>query len=120
MQWLLAPYAKDFNERHERLGNLFHSRFYSKRVRTPDQLVATLVYVYLNPVRAGIVERAEIWSWSSYSATIGRHAAPDFLDRRAVLELIDPHRDVAPMRLELAVREARERDLTGTGVRHGV
>lgn len=120
MQWLLAPYAKDFNERHERRGNLFHSRFYSKRVRSSEQLVATLVYVYLNPVRAGVVERAELWTWSSYSATIGRSAPPDFLDRRAVLELIDPHEEVGPMRLELAVREARERDLTRTGVRHGV
>jgi putative transposase len=120
MQWLLAPYARDFNERHERRGNLFHSRFYSKRVTSPEQLVATLVYVYLNPVRAGIVERAEAWSWSSYSATVGRRAPPDFLDRRAVLEIIDPHGEVAPMRLELAVREARERDLLGAGVRHRV
>jgi hypothetical protein len=78
------------------------------------------VYVYLNPVRAGAVEHAELWNWSSYSATIGRTAPHDFLHRRAVLELIDPNEAVAPIRLELAVREARERDLVSAGVRHGV
>ena len=120
MQWLLAPYAHDFNDRHKRRGNLFHSRFYSKRVTSGDQLTATLVYVYLNPVRAGAVEHAELWSWSSYAATIGRTPPHDFLDRRAVLELVDSNESVAPFRLELAVREARERDLASAGVRHSV
>jgi len=120
MQWLLAPYARDFNERHERRGNLFHSRFYSRRVTSTEHLVGALVYVYLNPVRAGIVERAESWSWSSYAATIGNARPPDFLDTAAVLALVDSHREVATLRLQLAVREALDRNQSQPGVRHGV
>ena len=75
MQWLLAPYARDFNERYERRGNLFHTRFYSTRITNDEHLVAALVYVYLNPVRAGIVETPDLWPWSTYAATIGEVAA---------------------------------------------
>jgi REP element-mobilizing transposase RayT len=120
MQWLLAPYARDFNERHKRRGNLFHTRFYSNRIATNEHLTATLVYVHLNPVRAGIVESPDLWRWSSYAATIGEVAAPRFLATSAVLRLIDEHRASAQLRLRLAVSEALERDRRRAGVRHGV
>lgn len=120
MQWLLAPYAHDFNDRHKRRGNLFHSRFYSKRVRSTEQLAAALVYVFLNPVRAGVVEQAELWIWSSYAATIGRTTPHEFLDQPAVLELIESNEAAARVRLERAVREARERDGVSAGVRRRV
>jgi hypothetical protein len=39
MQWLLAPYAREFNKRHERQGNVFHTRFYSKQIQSDDHLL---------------------------------------------------------------------------------
>jgi putative transposase len=121
MQWLLSSYARYFNKRHTRDGNLFHSRFYSTRVKSEEHLTSALVYVLLNPVRAGLVDQPDRWRWSSYAATIGTDAAPPFLDRRAALELIDEHPASARRRLALAVREARELDHMRTaGVRRGV
>jgi putative transposase len=116
MKWLLAPYAQGFNLRHARQGHLFRGRFYSRKIETENHLHAALVYVSLNPVRAGVVERPESWRWSSYAATIGRKVAPSFVDVRAVLDLIDPHPRTARLAFELAVRETRERD----GVENGV
>lgn len=121
MQWLLSSYARYFNRRHTRDGNLFHSRFYSTRVKSEDHLTSALVYVLLNPVRAGLVERPDDWQWSSYAATVGTGAAPGFLDRRAVLELVDERPASARLRLELAVHEARQRDhMRTSSVRRGV
>jgi putative transposase len=120
MQWLLAPYARDFNKRHKRRGNLFHTRFYSTRIASDEHLIAALVYVYLNPVRAGVVEAPDLWRWSSYAATIGEVAAPRFLATSEVLRVLDEHHTSAQLRLRLAVSEALERDYRRAGVRHGV
>ena len=120
MQWLLAPYSREFNDRHERKGNLFHTRFYSKRIESDAYLTATVIYVHLNPVRAGTVTSPELWPWCSYAATVGCADMPEFLDANAVLDLFDDRRDVARLRLELAVRDALEHDRRAVGVRHGV
>jgi REP element-mobilizing transposase RayT len=120
MQWLLASYAREFNDRHEREGNLFHTRFYSKRIESDAHLIATLIYVHLNPVRAGTVASPELSPWCSYAATVGRTHVPAFLDTNAVLDLFENRRDVARLKLELAVRDAREHDRRVAGVRRGV
>jgi REP element-mobilizing transposase RayT len=122
MQQLLAPYAREFNKRHERQGNLFHTRFYSIPIQSEAHLFAAIAYVALNPVRAGLATRAEGWRWSSHAAAIGEEPPAPFLARHAVLELFDPHDEhAACLRLKLAVAEASERDRAQTtGVRHGV
>ena len=111
MQRFQAPYAQSFNRRHMREGHLFRGRFYSTRVRTNEHLYAAIVYVSMNPVRAGKVQRPELWRWSSYAATVGLEPAPSYLEVAAVLDLIDPHPRTAGRKLEAAVRDARERDL---------
>jgi len=106
MQSLLGPYAQNFNARHEREGHLFRGRFYSKRIRSQWHLEAALVYILLNPTRAGLTERPEAWPWSSYAGTIGRAPAPDFLDATATLELVGKHPSRARAALQLAVADA--------------
>jgi putative transposase len=112
MKWLLGPYAQAFNERHERRGHLFCARFYSKRIESDEHLVSTIVYVALNPVRAGMVDEPGHWPWSSYASTVGRARPPSFLDVEASLELVDSRPDVARRAFELGVRGARERDVS--------
>jgi REP element-mobilizing transposase RayT len=110
MKWLKGAYAQDFNHRHGRTGHLFGGRFYSEIIRRDAHLVSAIVYVSLNPVRAGIVDEAQHWSWSSYAATIGLVPAPPFLDVGRTLELVDDRPDVARRLLALAVAETATRD----------
>jgi len=119
MKWFLGPYAQKFNHRHERDGHLFRGRFYSGRIRSPAHLISALTYVVLNPVRAGIVDRPEQWRWSSYAATVGRRPAPDYLDVSAVLELVDTDPRRAQLAFEVAVQDARSRDLPAGGTSGG-
>jgi putative transposase len=60
-------YARVVNVREDRTGNLWQVRFASF-VMDERHLLACGRYVELNPVRAGLVARAEDWPWSSARA----------------------------------------------------
>jgi putative transposase len=60
-------YTNFINARAGCTGHLFQRRF-SSVVLDDQHLEAALCYVSLNPVRAGLVERAEDWRWSSVRA----------------------------------------------------
>jgi putative transposase len=64
IQWLDGVYAQDFNARYGRWGHLFGARFASGVIETEEHLYTASRYVLANPVRAGLVERAEEWPWS--------------------------------------------------------
>lgn len=71
MQWLNACYAQWFNRRHGTSGHVFERRYRSILVDSDAQALELYRYVVLNPVRAGLVDDAAEWPWSSYAATIG-------------------------------------------------
>ncbi len=85
MQWLNAEYARRFNWRHDRVGHLFQGRFGAFLIDKETYLLEVLRYVALNPVRAGIVARPEEYRWTSYRATTGEDAAPQWLSVDEVL-----------------------------------
>lgn len=60
-------YTAFVNERQGWTGHLFQARFASV-VMDENHLMAAVRYVTMNPVRAGLVDRAEDWPWSSARA----------------------------------------------------
>jgi REP-associated tyrosine transposase len=88
MHGLNTPYGKRFNLRHERLGNLVRSRYWSKRVKDDAQLLAAFRYVARNPVRAGMCERPEDWLWSSLATSCALTQTFPFVDATRVLSLL--------------------------------
>lgn len=71
MRELNGGHSRLFNERHERRGALFESRYGERLIRDDDHLLRAIRYVAMNPVRAGIVDRPEDWPWSTYRQLIG-------------------------------------------------
>lgn len=65
MHRLLTAYVQRFNRRHDRKGHLFQSRHHAKLCLDEAYLRTVIRYIHLNPVRAGLVERAHQWPWSS-------------------------------------------------------
>ncbi len=61
-------HVQRINSRRGRTGTLWESRFYSCLVSTERYVLACYRYVELNPVRAGMVDRADQYAWSSYGA----------------------------------------------------
>ena len=52
-------------------GHVYQGRFKSFPVQTSWRYVSLMQYVEANPLRAGIVERAEQWPWSSLAVRCG-------------------------------------------------
>ena len=65
MQLLLSSYANWWARRHHSGGHLFQGRFRAELVEDETYLWVLTRYVHLNPVRAGIAARPELWPWSS-------------------------------------------------------
>ena len=84
---------------------MFGGRFYSARLTSDDHLMSALIYVLLNPVRAGVARSPQAWPWSSCAATVGAARPPGFLDVPAVLELFGTEPSASRVRLVAALDE---------------
>ena len=75
-------YAWTRNRRRDGSGHLFEGRFRSIVIDSERYLAACTAYLELNPVRAGIVEDATAWRWSTYRLQIGdvvgSHVPPEY------------------------------------------
>ena len=69
MRQLNSVYTQKFNRRLQRTGHVFQGRYKAILVERESHLLEVCRYVVLNPVRAGVVERAGEWKWSSYNGT---------------------------------------------------
>jgi len=55
-------------------------------VQKDSYLLELTRYVVLNPVRTGIVDEVQAWSWSSYAATINQSPCPEWLQTKWLLK----------------------------------
>ena len=76
MQFLGRRYVGGFNAVHGRSGTLWEGRFRAAPVETERYLLACMRYIELNPVRAGMVVRAEDHPWSSAAHHLGLRIDP--------------------------------------------
>jgi REP element-mobilizing transposase RayT len=66
MQPLMTAHTMYVNKKYDRVGHVFQGRFKSIVVQKENYLLQVLRYIHLNPVKAGTVEAAEEYPWSSY------------------------------------------------------
>ena len=85
MRYLNGVYTQRFNRSHSRKGHLFQGRYKAILVDKDEYLQELSRYIVLNPVRVGMVEGAEDWLWSSYSAITRMKPCPSWFDREWVL-----------------------------------
>ena len=90
MHDLDGDFAQAINRRHGRVGHLFQSRFRDALVEKESHLLELIRYVVLNPVRAGMVDSAGDWAWSSYHATAGLAPPAGWLEVKWTLAQFDP------------------------------
>jgi len=67
MHWLTTTHARRWQEYHSvaGLGAVYQGRFKSIPIAQDRHFLWVCRYVERNPLRAGLVERAEEWQWSS-------------------------------------------------------
>jgi putative transposase len=106
MQSVGRRYVRYFNQQQGRTGTLWEGRYKSTLIQAERYLLACMVYIDLNPVRAGMVRDPADYPWSSHGHYVGRRS-----DR-----LLTPH----PLYWELGntpfAREAAYAELVRAGV----
>jgi REP-associated tyrosine transposase len=75
MQRLMTRHVREHQQRHGTTGtgHIYQSRFKNSQVGVDVEMLRACRYVEANAARAGLVERAEQWPWSSLVQTV----APD-------------------------------------------
>ena len=73
MQAIGRRYVRYFNQQQGRTGTLWEGRYRSTLIQADRYLLACMVYLDLNPVRAGIAATAKDYPWSSHRHYIGLH-----------------------------------------------
>ena len=66
MQYVGRRYVPYINHKYNRTGTLWEGRYKSSLIQDEPYLLACMRYIELNPVRAGMVEMASDYQWSSY------------------------------------------------------
>jgi putative transposase len=105
MRQLNGIFTQSFNRRHKRVGHLFQGRFKAILVEKESYLLELCRYIVLNPVRVKSETNLAAWKWSSYRATAGFVAVPEFLSTDWVLEQFGKNRRVARKRYREFVRD---------------
>ena len=107
IKWLAGTHACHFNGRYRYSGAVYQSRFRSVPTHSEVELLRVLRYVEANPVRAGLVPRAERWEWSSVAPSPVMALAPSPVPRPPQwLELLaDPSVDLIETVLGLPPQE---------------
>ena len=65
LHWWLNAHVRRYHQHYHSSGHLWQGRSRAFCIQEDSHLLTVLRYVERNPVRAGLVERAEQWPWSS-------------------------------------------------------
>ena len=66
MQRLNTKYGKYYNKKYTRVGYVFRDRYKAEGIYNERYLYNCLKYIYDNPVKAGMCEKAEDYPYSNY------------------------------------------------------
>ena len=114
-----SAYAQQFNRRYVRTGHLWQSRFFSCALG-PDRLQTALLYVDLNPVRAGLVGEATAYPWSSATSHVDGRDGDDLLARSRLAQWGGCPDWAARLRRSVDAETSRRlRQATSSGVAFG-
>ena len=72
--------AQELNRRRGRSGPIFDKRFAARALGSESHVAAALIYLAVNPVRAGLVEQADTWPYGSHRAHADLEPLPRWLE----------------------------------------
>ena len=75
MQWLLTAHVRRYHHHYGTSGHVWQGRFKAFPIEENGHFLTVLRYVERNPLRAGLAERAQDWSWSSLRSWSSDHPA---------------------------------------------
>ncbi|MGE3819585.1 MAG: transposase [Isosphaeraceae bacterium] len=85
MQAFLSAYSLWCNRHRRRSGHLFQGRYKAEMIEGEAYYWTVSRYIHLNPVRAGLVPRPELWKWSSYPGYLDPSRRPPWVATDSLL-----------------------------------
>ncbi len=105
MHQINNKYSKYFNYKYKRVGHVFQGRYKAIRVQDERYLLKLIRYIHQNPVRAGMVSKAELYKWSS--DIYYRKDIDSFIKTKVALEMLDKNKTKA---IEKYIEFMKERE----------
>lgn len=113
MQWLGRYYVPYFNQKYQRSGTLWNGRYKTSLIDAEQYFMDCCRYIEFNPVRNGMVARAQDYPWSSYGHHAGLRADKLIIDHAKFWELGN-----TPFEREAAYLALSEPPLSAAEVAH--
>jgi len=88
MRDLFSGYARRFNKKYERKGHLFGGPYRQAVILDEGYLLASSLYIHLNPTRAGLATDPLIYRWSSCRLYCEERQKSSFVQPDFVLKLL--------------------------------
>jgi putative transposase len=66
MQWIMTSHVRRYHKHYGSSGHIWQGRYKSFLIQEDVYLLMVLRYIEGNPVRAGLVNSAKEWTWSSH------------------------------------------------------
>jgi putative transposase len=92
MRRLCGSYVYWYNNKYQRIGNLFQDRFKSEPVEDDPYFLTVQRYIHQNPVKAGLVKHIEDYKWSSFHEYVRQ---PQLIDVNFSLKMINDDKNKA-------------------------
>ena len=92
---------------NQRLVDIFQVRYKSILVQKERDLQELSRYIVLNPLRAGMVVKAENWQWSSYRNTVGLEESRGWLQVTWLLSCFGKRRSSTVEKYKVFVAEGK-------------
>lgn len=80
-------YSQAINIQESRVGSLFQKPYRKKEIDSEGYLKKVILYIHLNPVEHGFVEKVNEWPHSSYSYIISN--IESFINKNDVIDLFE-------------------------------
>lgn len=93
LQLFLMSYSKAINSERDRVGSLFQGRYKSNLIVDDAYFVDCFKYIHLNPVKATLVKKPEMWPYSSYSDYLNLNRITK-IDTSLILEFFNTSKEL--------------------------
>jgi len=125
VQSLLVSHTQRYRKHYRSGGHVWQGRFKSPVIQNDEHLLTVLRYIEANPLRAGLVKRADEYPWSSYRVH-GLGEADELVDPLATYDELSPYPKIRARKWAAKVHRpleeatlARIRRSNATGLPYG-
>ncbi|MDO9533809.1 MAG: transposase [Bacillota bacterium] len=109
MKRITVSYVSYFNKKYKRVGHLFQDRFKSETVEQDSYVLSLARYIHQNPVKAGLVEKASDYKWSSYGCYLNEeNCFAKIVDTDTILGIFSEDKKTALKKFEEYMKEESE------------